>query len=143
MISVFNLLLFDKSNNFRNLIIEVYLILFVGSIIIIFDLVDLFSNGFYFVLYIQCKQILLFYCYLMYKLILLYLFLMGGKCLMNVYGMNDIYFFRRIFKQIKNSFCGIFDGEKVKLSEILFFYVGKWNIYKKKYKYICLRIKFI
>lgn len=50
---------------------------------------------------------------------------------MNVYGMNDIYFFRRIFKQIRNSFCGIFDGEKVKLSEILFFYVGNWNIYKK------------
>lgn len=46
-ISAFNPLLFDKSNNSRNLIIEVYLTLSAGSIIIISDSADLLSNGFY------------------------------------------------------------------------------------------------
>lgn len=50
-ISAFNPLLFDKSNNSRNLIIEVYLTLSAGSIIIISDSADLFSNGFYPVLH--------------------------------------------------------------------------------------------
>lgn len=45
-ISAFNPLLFDKSNNSRNLIIEVYLTLSSGSIIIS-DSADLLSNGFY------------------------------------------------------------------------------------------------
>lgn len=46
-IGAFNPLLFDKSNNSRNLIIEVYLTLSAGSIIIISDSADLLSNGFY------------------------------------------------------------------------------------------------
>lgn len=46
-ISAFNPLLFDKSNNSRNLILEVYLTLSAGSIIIISDSADLLSNGFY------------------------------------------------------------------------------------------------
>lgn len=51
-ISAFNPLLFDKSNNSRNLIIEVYLTLSAGSIIIIIsDSADLLSNGFYPVLH--------------------------------------------------------------------------------------------
>lgn len=50
-ISAFNPLLFDKSNNSRNLIIEVYLTLSAGSIIIISDSADLLSNGFYPVLH--------------------------------------------------------------------------------------------
>lgn len=50
-ISAFNPLLFDKSNNSRNLIIEVYLTLSSGSIIIISDSADLLSNGFYPVLH--------------------------------------------------------------------------------------------
>lgn len=45
-ISAFNPLLFDKSNNSRNLILEVYLTLSAGSIIIC-DSADLLSNGFY------------------------------------------------------------------------------------------------
>lgn len=45
-ISALNPLLFDKSNNSRNLIIEVYLTLSSGSIIIS-DSADLLSNGFY------------------------------------------------------------------------------------------------
>lgn len=49
-ISAFNPLLFDKSNNSRNLIIEVYLTLSAGSIIIS-DSADLLSNGFYPVLH--------------------------------------------------------------------------------------------
>lgn len=44
-ISALNPLLFDKSNNSRNLIIEVYLTLSSGSIIS--DSADLLSNGFY------------------------------------------------------------------------------------------------
>lgn len=50
-ISAFNPLLFDKSNNSRNLIIEVYLTLSAGSIIIISDSADLLSNGFFPVLH--------------------------------------------------------------------------------------------
>lgn len=50
-ISAFNPLFFDKSNNSRNLIIEVYLTLSAGSIIIISDSADLLSNGFYPVLH--------------------------------------------------------------------------------------------
>lgn len=46
-ISAFNPLFFDKSNNSRNLIIEVYLTLS----IIISDSADLLSNGFYPVLH--------------------------------------------------------------------------------------------
>lgn len=130
-ISAFNPLLFDKSNNSRNLIIEVYLTLSAGSIIIISDSADLLSNGFYPVRHTQRKQTSLFHCHSLYKLTLLHVSLTGEKRLTNAYGMNDIHFSRRIFKQIKNSFCGIFDGEKVKLSEILLFYVGNWNIYKK------------
>lgn len=49
-ISALNPLLFDKSNNSRNLIIEVYLTLSSGSIIIS-DSADLLSNGFYPVLH--------------------------------------------------------------------------------------------
>lgn len=49
-ISALNPLLFDKSNNSRNLIIEVYLTLSAGSIIIS-DSADLLSNGFYPVLH--------------------------------------------------------------------------------------------